>query len=97
MLRDLSLSSGLSITTQPLTGKQGAEPNSEPKLSPQKCAALRKRWAQFIKRVHQTDPLKCDGGGQLRLISFITEQKVIHKILAHLEKRNSDSRPPPEP
>ena len=37
------------------------------------------------------------GGGQLRVISFITEQKVIHKILTHPEKRNSDSRPPPEP
>src|SRR3989337_2613493 len=39
--------------------------------------------------------LKCDCGGQQRVISFITEQKVIHKILAHLEKRKSDSHPPP--
>ena len=82
---------------QSLTGQQDPKANSEPKLSSKKRAALRKRWAQLIKRVHQTHPLKCDGGGQLRVISFITEQKVIHKILAHLEKRKSDSHPPPEP
>jgi len=62
------------LPLQSLTGQQDAKPNSEPKLSPKKRAALRKRWAQLIKRVHQTDPLQCDCGGQLRVISFITEQ-----------------------
>ncbi len=35
------------------------------------------------------------GGGSLRVIGFITEQKVIRKILDHLDKRNGDSRAPP--
>ena len=66
-------------------------------FSHKKRAALRKRWAQLIKRVHQTDPLQCDCGGTYRVVAFITEQKVIRKILAHLEERKRDPRPPPEP
>ncbi len=87
------------LPLQSLTGQQDAKPKSEPKLSSKKSAALRKRWAQLIKRVHQTDPLQCDCGGTYRVIAFITEQKVIRKILANLEKikRKRDSRPPPEP
>jgi hypothetical protein len=67
----------------------------EPELSPKKRAALRKSWAQLIKRVYQVDPLICDCGGTLRVISFITQHKVIRKILDHLDKRNGDSRAPP--
>ena len=85
------------LPLQSLTGQQDAKAKSEPKLSPKKRAALRKRWAQLIKRVHQTDPLQCDCGGTYRVIAFITEQKVIRRILTHLEERKSDSRSPPEP
>lgn len=69
--------------------------NAESVLSPKKRAVLRKSWAQLIKRVYLTDPLKCECGGTLRVISFITEQKVIRTILDHLHKRNGDSRAPP--
>ena len=68
---------------------------AEPELSPKKRAALRKSWAQLIKRVYQVDPLICDCGGTLRVISFITQHKVIRKILDHMGKRNGDSRAPP--
>ena len=66
------------------------------KLSPKKRAALRKSWAQLIRRVYQVDPLKCYYGGTLHIISFITEHKVILKILDHLENRMRDSRAPPQ-
>ena len=49
----------------------------------------------FIKRVYLVDPLKCECGGTLRVIGFITEHKVIRKILDHLDKRNGYSRAPP--
>ena len=68
---------------------------AEPELSPKKRAALRKSWAQLIKRVYQVDPLICDCGGTLRVISFITQHKGIRKILDHMDKRNGDSRAPP--
>jgi hypothetical protein len=65
-------------------------------VSPQKRAALRKRWAHLIRRVYLTDPLICpDCGAQLHLIAFITEPKIIRKILRHLENRKNRSRAPP--
>jgi hypothetical protein len=85
-----------SLTLQSLAAKHTSASQDEPKLSPKKHAALKKSWAQLIRRVYQVDPLKCDCGGTLRVISFITEQKVIRKILDHLEKRTSDSRAPPK-
>ena len=85
------------VTLQSLGDKRTSISHDEPKLSPKSRAALRKRWAQLIKRVYQTDPLKCECGGTFRVLSFITEHKVIRKILEHLEKRKADSRAPPQP
>ena len=51
------------LPLQSLPSQQDPKAKPEPKLSPKKRAALRKRWAQLIKRVHQTDPLHCDCGG----------------------------------
>ncbi len=85
------------LTLESLGGPKDSNIQDETQLSPKKRAALRKSWAQLIKRVYQTDPLKCECGGTLRVISFITEQKVIRKILTHLQKRKNVSRPPPQP
>jgi hypothetical protein len=44
--------------------------------------------------VFEVDPLKCPAcGGEMRIISFITERKVIDRILDHL--RDSKARGPP--
>ena len=85
------------LTLESLGASHTSASQEEPKLSPKKRAALRKSWAQLIRRVYQVDPLKCDCGGTLRVISFITEHKVIRKILSHLENRKHDSRAPPQP
>ncbi len=61
------------ITLHSLGDKDNSKSKAEPELSPKKRAALRKSWAQLIKRVYQVDPLKCDCGGTLRVIGFITE------------------------
>jgi hypothetical protein len=86
-----------SFTLQALGTGHTSASQHEPKLSQKRRAALRKSWAQLIRRVYQTDPLKCDCGGTFRVISFITEHKVIRKILDHLENRKRDSRAPPQP
>lgn len=79
------------------TSHDDSLPAEEPKLSPQRRAALRKRWSQLIRLVYQTDPLVCPRcGGELRVVAFITEPKVIRKTLDHLDKRNRDSRAPPQ-
>jgi hypothetical protein len=84
------------LTLQSLGADDNSASQDEPELSPKKRAAVRKSWAQLIRRVYLTDPLKCECGGTLRVIAFITEQKVIRKILDHLEtNRSTGSRAPP--
>lgn len=74
----------------------GPNPEDEPTLSPARRAALRRRWADLIRRVFEVDPLVCDRcGGQLRVIAFITQPRVIRKILDHIKKRKGRNRAPP--
>ena len=56
---------------------------------------LRRRWANLIRRVFKTDPLICNKcGGQMRIVSFITEPSVIRQILDHLENHNNQDPVP---
>jgi len=59
-------------------------------------AALRRRWADLIRRVYEVDPLVCPRcGGEMRVVGFITEPSLIKRILDHLRKREKGPRPPP--
>ena len=59
-------------------------------------AALRRRWAELIRRVYEVDPLVCPRcGSEMRVIGFITEPAVIDRILDHIRKRDKIPRPPP--
>jgi len=59
--------------------------------------ALRRSWAQLIKRIYEVDPLVCPScGGEMKVIAFITEHDVVDAILRHLErKRAQEARAPP--
>jgi hypothetical protein len=59
-------------------------------------AALRRRWAELIRRVYEVDPLVCPRcGGEMRVVGFITQPALIKRILDHLRKHEKLSRPPP--
>jgi hypothetical protein len=59
---------------------------------------LRRRWASLIRRVYQADPLICPQcGSKMRILSFITQPRVIEKILQHLKNRATQTRAPPTP
>jgi len=59
-------------------------------------AALRRGWAEMIRRVYEVDPLVCPRcGGEMRVVGFITQPAVIKRILDHLRTRERLSRPPP--
>ncbi len=50
--------------------------------------ALRRSWAQLIKRIYEVDPLVCPScGAEMKVIAFITEHEVVDKILRHLKRR----------
>jgi len=60
--------------------------------------ALRRVWAALIRRIYEVDPLVCPRCGKaMRIIAFITEPKLIGKILRHLETNAAEGRSPPPP
>ena len=63
----------------------------EPKRIPSKT------WRECIKKIWEVDPLECPNcGGEMKIISFITEASVIRQILEHLnlwEERLSRNPP----
>jgi len=77
-----------------------SSPGEEPEgaTTPQGAdrAALRRRWAEMIRRVYEVDPLVCPRcGGEMRVVGFITQPALIKRILDHLRNREKVSRPPP--
>ena len=62
---------------------------------PTTSAPARRRWAALIKKVYETDPLVCpECRSEMRVISFITEEELIFRILRHLDLFEPD---PPSP
>jgi len=60
--------------------------------------ALRRRWAALVGRIYEVDPLVCPRcGGTMCIIAFLTEPRVIGRILKHLASRGVDARSPPAP
>jgi len=59
--------------------------------------ALRRSWAQLIKRIHEVDPLVCPScGSEMKVISFITEHDVVDAILRYLKRKDRQAaRGPP--
>ena len=44
-----------------------------------------KSWARLIKKIYEVDPLICPKcGGQMRIIAFIEDYKIVKKILDYL-------------
>jgi len=53
-------------------------------------------WAEMIKKIYEVDPLLCPRcGGQMSILTFIEEPKVIDKIIRHLNLTFKAIRPPP--
>ena len=52
----------------------------------------------MIRRIYEVDPLVCPRCGEpMRIVAFITEPKVIARILRHLGARAAEGRSPPPP
>ena len=55
-----------------------------------------KGWAEMIRKVYEVDPLLCPTcGGQMSIIAFIEDHKVIDKIIDHLKLTFMAERLPP--
>jgi len=55
-----------------------------------------KGWAEIRRKVYEVDPLICPScGGQMKIIAFIEDHKVIDRIMGYLKLRFVAERPPP--
>jgi hypothetical protein len=61
----------------------------------------RSTWARLIKKIFEADPLLCPCGGRMRIVSFITDPRVVDRILRHRQSGRCktpdlfEPRPPP--
>ena len=57
---------------------------------------LRRSWARMLAKVYEVDPLLCECGAEMKVIAFITEHRVVSKILGHVRRRDArEERGPP--
>jgi len=76
--------------------KAGVDPSHPPIIEDEPNYAPSRGWAAMIRKVYETDPLLCPRcGGQMRVIAFIEEPKIIDRIIAHLKLTFEAERPPP--
>jgi len=53
-------------------------------------------WAEMIRKVYDVDPMVCPQcGGQMKVISFLTDYAVVDRIIDHLKLTFVAERPPP--
>ncbi len=76
--------------------KTGVSPSYPPIIEEEERLVPSKGWAEMIRKVYEVAPLLCPAcGGQMSIIAFIEDYKVIDKIIAHLKLTFMAERPPP--
>jgi len=76
--------------------KAGVDPSHPPIIDDEISFVPSKGWAEMIRKVFEVDPLICPQcGGEMKVISFIDDHKVIDKIIAYLKLIFFAERPPP--
>lgn len=74
----------------------GVAPSYPPIIEDETSFLPSRGWAEMIRKVYEVDPLICPKcAGQMRIISFIEDHKVIDKIIDHLKLTFAAERPPP--
>jgi len=65
---------------------------------PPERAAVRRRWAELLRRIFEVDPLRCPRcGTPMRIVAFLTAPAVIDRILTHLHRSARPVRHPRAP
>jgi hypothetical protein len=54
------------------------------------------QWAEMIRKVYEVDPMLCPHcGATMKVIAFLTDYKVVDRIINHLKLTFVAERPPP--
>jgi hypothetical protein len=51
----------------------------------------RRSWARLLRRIYEVDPLVCPCGGELKIVSVITDPVVVDRILSHRKEKRLKS------
>jgi len=57
----------------------------------------RSTWARLLRKIFEVDPLVCKCGARMRIVSFITDPRVVDRILRHRESERCKTKDPFEP
>ena len=79
-------------------GEQVGVPADDEAHVPTWLKRRRCSWARLLRRIYEVDPLRCPCGGELRIISVITDPVVVDRILLHRKNKGIESpfaRAPP--
>jgi hypothetical protein len=57
----------------------------------------RSTWARLLRKIFEVDPLVCKCGARMRIVSFITDPRVVDRILRHRESERCQAKDPFEP
>ena len=57
----------------------------------------RSTWARLLRKIFEVDPLVCKCGARMKIVSFITEPRVVDRILRHRESEHCKTKDPFEP
>ena len=60
---------------------------------PEALLEAKRRWAELLRRILEVEPLPCPRCGEtMRIVAFITEPKVIDRILEHVRRTQTSRR-----
>jgi hypothetical protein len=57
----------------------------------------RSTWARLLRKIFEVDPLICACGARMQIVSFITDPRVVDRILRHRESERCKAKDPFEP
>ena len=91
--RDLAKDRPRPTPTPPLAPPSDL-PAQVPADQPPRVKERRRRWAELIRRVYETDPLTCVRcGAPMRIIAFVLDARAMRRILGHLDAKGRDRAP----
>jgi hypothetical protein len=57
----------------------------------------RRTWARLLRKIFEVNPMLCSCGAEMKIVSIITEPRVVDRILRHLQSERCKARDPFQP
>ena len=57
----------------------------------------RRTWTRLLRKIFEADPLLCSCGAAMKMVSIITQPRIVDRILRHLRSDRCQARDPFEP